>query len=427
MASTRPKWLRLDNAAKIYPAAKRRKWVNFFRVSITLKDEIDPYTLQIALNNIIKRFPSIAVRIKFGMFWYYLEPVETAPKVKMDKSYPCTRVKFKKLSKFAFRVLYYKNRIAVELFHGLTDGNGGMIFLKSLAAEYIDLKYKTNIPNCRGVLDLNEEPSPEELEDSFLKYVGSAKSSRKETNAYRLKGRRESDGFLNLTCGILDTDEILAEAKRRNVSLTVLLTAVMIEAIEEIQSEAQPERKKQKPVKVLIPVNLRNFFESSTLRNFAQYITPGIDPRLGEFTFDDIIKSVHHQMGAELNRQNLASRFTTNVKTEEVFLLKIMPLFIKNLAMKTVYNMVGERKSCINISNLGVIDIPDEMKEYVERFDFILGVQATIPCNCSVLSYNGKLYINFIRNIKEPVLERKFFTRLRKLGLHVKIESNSRS
>ena len=35
------RWMRLDNAAKIYPAAKRRNWTNFFRLSATLTEPVD--------------------------------------------------------------------------------------------------------------------------------------------------------------------------------------------------------------------------------------------------------------------------------------------------------------------------------------------------------------------------------------------------
>ncbi len=419
----RPRWMRLDNAAKIYPAAKRKNWSNVFRVSATLKEPVEPAVLQSALAVTAKRFPSIAVRIRRGVFWYYLEESKV-PHIRQDTAYPCARMYFDSIRKCAFRVLYYKNRIAVEFFHALTDGNGGLVFLKSLVAEYLTQKYKISIENIEGVLDRAQEPTNEELEDSFIKYEGEVSGSRREPTAYRLTGTREKHGFLHLTCGILDVNAVLEKARSYNVTLTIFLASVMIAAISEIQSENVPVRKRRKPVKILIPVNLRNFFESSTLRNFVLYVTPGINPRMGEYTFEEIVKAVHHQMGNELTKKNLNTKITSNVKAEKNPILKVMPLFIKNWAMKTAYNLFGEKKSSITLSNLGAVKLPAEMREYVERFDFILGVQATTPCTCGVLSYNDKLYINFIRNIEEPTLEQKFFTCLKKLGITTKIESN---
>ena len=131
-------------------------------------------------------------------------------------------------------------------------------------------------------------------------------------------------------------------------------------------------------------------------------------------------------MNFELTAKRMRMRISTNVHSEEIFILKIMPLFIKNLAMKAVFNMVGERYSCLSMSNLGVVNIPDEMAKFVTRMDFTLGVQAVAPNNCGVISYGGKLYINFIRDTKEPELEREFFTLLRSLGICATVESNSR-
>lgn len=135
------KWLRLDNAAKIYPAAKRRNWSNLFRVSATLEEPIDADILQSALDVTVKRFPSMAVRLRQGMFWYCVEELAQAPHVMPDEYYPCTRMSFQEIKQCAFRVLYYKKRIAIEFFHALTDGNGGIIFLKTLLAEYLLQKY----------------------------------------------------------------------------------------------------------------------------------------------------------------------------------------------------------------------------------------------------------------------------------------------
>lgn len=423
---TKLHWMRLDNAAKIYPAARRRNWSNVFRLSMTLNEEIDPVTLQSALDVTARRFPSISVRIRRGAFWYYLEEINKAPRVIADSSYPLTRMPFDDIRKCAFRVLYYKKRISVEFFHALTDGNGGLIFLKSLVAEYLEQRYGAVIPHEMGVLDRLEQPTEREMEDSFLKNAGGKRMSRKEEPAFHLVGTPETDGYKNIVTGIIEVDQLLKLAKEHKATLTAFLTAVMMKAICNIQERKIPKQSRRKAVKVLLPVNLRKFFDSETLRNFVLYITPGIDPALGEYTLEEIIKSVQAQMNYELTAKRMRMRIAKNVHSEEIFILKIMPLFIKNFAMKAVFNAIGERASCLTMSNLGVVTVPDEMAQYVNRMDFTLGVQAVAPNNCGVISYGGKLYINFIRDTKEPELEREFFTLLRSLGVHILIESNSR-
>ena len=420
------RWMRLDNAAKIYPAAKRRNWTNYFRLSATLTEPVDVQVLRAALDVTVRRFPSIAVRLRRGVFWYYLEEISKAPAIEEDKSYPLVHVPFDDVRRCAFRVLVYKNRLAVEFFHAVTDGTGGLIFLKTLTAEYLSQKYGIQIPAERGVLGRLEDPDPEELEDSFLRYAGQITASRKEQTAYHLSGTPEPDGFLDLTTLMLPVDAVKAKAKEFGVSVTEFIAAVMMKAISDLQTEKVPRRMRRQPVKVLLPVNLRGLFPSRTLRNFASYVTPEIDPRLGDYSLAEICKIVHYRMGLENDARMMAAKIATNVASERSAVLRAMPLFIKNIAMKAVFDLVGECKSCLCLSNLGLVQLPDAMAPYVARMDFIIGVQAKAPHNCGVVSWDGTMYINMIRNIREPELESHFYRVLHTLGLPVKVESNQR-
>lgn len=418
------RWMPLDNAAKIYPAARSHNWTNAFRLSATLKEEVDTKVLQSALDVTIRRFPSLGTRLRKGLFWYYLQQVSHAPAIRQEMSYPLTRMTRKDLRDCALRVIVYHNRIAVEFFHSLTDGNGGVIFLKALVAEYLQQKYHLVIPAEQGVVGRLEEPSPEELEDSFLKYAGPVSASRRENNAWHLKGTPEPDGFLNVTCFQLPVAQVLEQAHHYCVSMTTFLSAALMQAILNLQAQQIPNRRYRKYVRLLIPVNLRRLFPSKSMRNFALYTTPEVDPKLGDYSFEELCQIIQHRMALDVTPKQMSARIATNVKSEQVFLLKITPLFIKNLVMKAVFLAVGERKSCLCLSNLGQVTLPREMEAYVERLDFILSSQAMSPHNCGVLSYKDTLYVNFTRNIVEPNLEREFFLVLREMGLPVEVQSN---
>ena len=420
------RWMRLDNAAKIYPAAKRRNWNNFFRLSATLTEPVDTEVLRRALDVTVRRFPSIAVRLRRGAFWYYLEEIPKAPPIQPEKSCPLAHAPFYEVRQCAFRVLVYHERIAVEFFHALTDGTGALVFLKSLLAEYLSQKYGLVIPAEKGVLGRLEEPSAEEVEDSFARYAGDVKLSRREATAYHLSGTPEPDGYKDIVTMMIPADKLRDCARGFGISVTELLCAAMMQAILDIQAKDVPRRAARKPVKVLLPVNLRTLFPSATLRNFASYITPEIDPRMGDCSFDELCQLVHHKMGMENNRRTMRAKFAANVASERSPVLRVMPLFIKNIAMKAVFDAVGECKSCLCLSNLGRVEPPEVMTPYVTRMDFIIGVQARAPHNCGVITWNGTAYINCIRNIREPALELAFYRVLHRLGLPVKVESNTR-
>ena len=420
------RWMKLDNAAKIYPAIKRKQWINFFRLSATLNEEIDLEIMQSALDVTVRRFPSIAVRLRIGLFWYYLEEIPKSPKILDEKPYPLARAPLDDIKKCAFRTIVYNNRVAVEFFHAITDGNGGLVFLKTLVAEYLTQKHSIEIPCTNGVLDRLEIPNKLEIEDSFMRYGGKVNASRNERNAYHISGTPEKDSFCTNTTFILNQNGILNKAKEKNVSVTALLSALLMESVLLLQEEKVKNPMKRRDVRILIPVDLRRIFDSITLRNFVLYIITGVDAKLGDYSVDELCRIIHNQMNLELTKKEMTKRIAVNVNTEKNPVLKVVPLFLKNIVMRTVFNIVGERKSCFSLSNLGEVKIPDEMKKYISRMDFVLGVQSRAPYNVGVLSLGGTMYINFIRNIKEPLLEQKFYEQMRLLGIEVMVDSNNR-
>ena len=408
----RKQWYRLDNAALIFPAVMRKNWNNVFRVSVTLKDTVDPGLLNRAAAELLPRFPAIFVRLRTGFFWYYLETVAEAPKAEEDYAWPLTPMSRRKLRKCCIRILYYQNRIAVEFFHSVTDGTGGMAFLQNLAAE-------------GNIADPGEPPKAEEVRDCFQLCAAKASVSRAEENAYRLRGNPEEDYFRHIVTGILPTDVLLEKAHEQGTTVTGWLAAVMAEAVLARQKE-DPRPGRSRHIKITVPVNLRRIFGMNTMRNFTLAVNIGFDPRLGEYTHGEICRLMHHQLAAETIRQRMAGRVATNVNLQRSLPLRLTPLPLKTLAMRLVYALSGESKGCLNISNMGAVTLPEAMAPYVERFDFIIGVQYSYPNNCSVVSWQGKTYISMIRGIRDSELERLFFSSLVEKGIPVEIESNRR-
>ena len=417
-------WYRLDNAALIFPAIIRKNWNNVFRVAVTLTEPVDPEILSRAAADLKPRFPTIFVRLKSGFFWYYLETVKEAPRAEQDYAYPLTHMTRKQLQTCCVRILYYENRIAVEMFHSVTDGTGGMAFLKNLAARYLELKHGIRIPPEKGIVDWQEAPKNEETRDCFQLCGAPVGIGRAEATAYRLSGNPEEDHARHIIMGIVPTDVLIGKAHEPGVPVTAYLAAVMAEAVRDRQVMDGKPPKQLKPVKITIPVNLRKTFGLDTMRNFALAVNIGFDPKLGEYSHEQICKLMYHQLGAEATPQRMAGRVTTNVALQRSMPIRVIPLPLKKMCMRLVYAISGESKGCLNISNMGPIVLPDEMAKYIERFEFVIGVQYSYPNNCSVVSWNGKTYISMIRGIQESELERLFFSRLVELGIPVEVESD---
>ena len=334
---------------------------NFFNAQPALNygfaqpDPTKPW--QQAVDALRPRFPSYYVTLHKGVFWYYLEESREPVRVQNDYAYPLTFMSSRELRHNCLRVLVYKNRIAAEFFHALSDGHGGSVYLCNLIARYLELKEGIAIPRGGLLRDLNESPPPEELEDSFLKNAAEVAAGRREEPSYHLHGVREERGFKTLTTGIVETQALLDAAHRYGVTVTALLAAVMAESIIAMQSEERP-RRRQRPVKITIPVDLRRLYGSRTLRNFSLVLNLGVDPRYGDYTLEELCRSIYHQIGANATPQNMAGMIAANVQPQQLVPLRLAPVFIKNLVMDAVYRRSGESGGSLNVSNITKLPLP---------------------------------------------------------------------
>ena len=115
-------WRRLDNTGKIFPLIANENLSNVFRISVTLREEIEPQLLQQALEEVLPHFEAYQVKMKRGFFWYYFESNKRTPLIERETGYPCRYIDPKSNQLFLFRVAYYKRRIHFEVFHAVTDG-----------------------------------------------------------------------------------------------------------------------------------------------------------------------------------------------------------------------------------------------------------------------------------------------------------------
>lgn len=419
----KPGWLKLDNAGVLYSAIQKEKYSAIYRFSAVMTERVDPIALQRAVDKTMPRFPGFRVRLKKGAFWCYFEPnQEPGPFVKKDISNPCQPVRVKEDNGWLVRFFYYEHRISLEVFHAISDGGGALIFFRTLLAVYLrELGYE--IPCGDGILDVEEPPRKAEIEDSYSKYAtGKVQRGAWQKTAYPNISEPEPFYTLNVTMGFLPVDKLKEVAKSHNASITEYLAAVLIQAI--LENQRAEKRRREKPVALAIPINLRPWFESDTLRNFIITIRPCIDPALGEYTFQEIVDYVHYFMHLNINRQQMQSAFTGNVRFTTNPLLQIIPVVLKNPVMSFSYSLVGVRPFSCTYTNPGPFKAPPEMEPHIQRMEVILG-QATRPSpHCASISYGNTMEITFAGTGVSTETERRFFTHLVREGIPVKVESN---
>lgn len=417
---------RLDNAATLFSLVSSSRIPCMFRLSASVDTPIKIHLLQKALDNIIVRFPYYRVNQRTGFFWYYWGTNFGKPKVIMDTQYPCQKMPIRKEGIFPFRVRAYQNRVAVEFHHSLTDATGSVTFLKSIMREYLRLD-GTEVSEESDIFKPEDKPDLEEYEDAFKKnYRKIIPEPTKQIKAFHLPYKLSKKGVYRITSGIIPVDEILKKSKEYNITLTEYLTSIYLESLQKILFSFSPRKLKRrnKPIRLMVPVNLRRMFPSRTMRNFSLYVTPGIDTRLGEHTFEEIMKSVHHYMRLEINDKFISQQIKRNVRGELHPLMRATPFFIKKMGGKSIYNKLGENLYSGVITNLGKISFPESMEEKIQDIQFIPAPSPTTKTGCAVVSFKENLYINFGSVIKENSLERNFFRKIVKEGISVKVETN---
>ena len=417
-------WYKLDLSAIVYPTLQRKDFSSVYRLALLLKEEVDPEILQEAVDRVMPRFPTYKAAIRKGLFWRYLETNNRpGPFVQEDVKNPCQPMYFHANNRYLVRFYHYHNRIALEAHHSLGDGTGGMCLLLSVVAEYLRIKHKIVIPASGFVKDPDGKPEKGELEDAYMKYANAKVCPpRLGEKAYRVRGTKEPFYTLNIIDGIMSSKEVLEVAKKYHATLTEYLTSVLLYSL--LVKQEEDWHVKLRPVKVAMPVNLRRFFPSNTLRNFITMIYPGVDPRLGHYEFEEIVLHVHNYMNYHINEKLLRGDITTNARTQNHPLIRIVPLFLKDFVVKSFYAKVQDKNSSAGLTNMGVMKVPAEMENYIERFDICMGQPFSNRTNCAIISFNDTLTINFASSIVEAEVEGTFFRKLVQDGIHVKVESN---
>ena len=162
-------WFLLDNAAKIFPCTSNKNRPNLFCVSVTLVEEINKDILQETIDTVLSRFPSYKVRLKKGIFWYYLEENKNPYVVEEQNPDIFDFGMLKRKNGYLFDLSYYKNKISLTMFHSLTDGTGAMEFLKTIVYQY--LKFTGKHIESEGLIMMPDAPSVNgEVNDNFQKY-----------------------------------------------------------------------------------------------------------------------------------------------------------------------------------------------------------------------------------------------------------------
>ena len=409
------KWRKLDNAALAFPLVTGKNDTRVFRFYCQLKETVDGEILQQALDQTMKKYPLFQAVLRKGLFWFYLERRDIHATVKQEKRPPCSSLYIPDKKSLLFQVSYHNNRMNFEVFHGLTDGTGAMNFLEELVQNYLILAHpETELPR----VEHEEEITPgDQEEDSFSQYYSSEipRNKEKKPAAVKLKGEKLVHSDMDITEVILNVKETLAKARSYGVSITILLTAMLLCSIQ----EEIPRNRQKKPVTLMIPVNLRNYFPSQSMGNFFGWIEVGYVFE-EDTSFEEVLSSVKQQFQEQLQKDRIAMNMNGYVRIEKNPFVRAVPLEIKKFFLMAGANL-GSRSITAVYSNIGIIRLPEEYKEYIERFGIFASTDSLQLCSCS---YGDQLVLGFTSKIPDDSIQRNFMKMLKKEEISYKEEKN---
>ncbi len=382
------KWYKLDNVGKFYSSIRNNKIPKVFRYSAILKENINEDILQNALNKTMEVFTNFNVNLKRGLFWYYLDETNKINKVTKENLPICFKL-YSNSDDFLYRVSYYKRKINFEISHILSDGRGSIEFFKLLITNYVKEKYNLDIDTTK-----DNKSALEKSEDSFTKYYQKTKMTKKnKMKPYIYKGKKFNNQTLFMECH-LDIKEVLALAHKYDTTLTGLLVSVLIYSFKDELKLSDMN----KYIKIDIPVDLRNYFKSSSSMNFFGLTSISYKFNSKEDKLKDIINAVNKELKENLKKEKLIKRVNLMVSFEKNWLLKIVPIFIKDFVL-TIADKISSQASTTCLSNIGIIKLEKEVEDKIES---ITALTSTDTFQFTVCTLKNDLCIgissNYINN-----------------------------
>lgn len=402
----------IDYSAILYLAQMRRNHTNIYRFAATMRHPVCPDLLQKAVNRIYSRFPTIFAGFRPGFFSHSVVPAGNAPQVQKDPGLLLTMSR-EEIQSCACRVFYSENQIMMEAFHALTDGYGAIASLRTLVAEYLYLRYGVQSAERLKMLESSEPDWNTELRDAYLDYAGEKPARLPGRYAYQLPGENR-DWYPKASVETVSTQKLLEASRGFGVSMTSLLSCIMAESIMEVQNRYVSAGKK-KPVRIMVPIDLRRLFPSKTLRNFILYALPTMEWEEAEHSLETRMKCFHSQLQQQVTREALGAQISANVNTQRMLIFRIVPLGLKLAAMRLAYRYFGESNSSITLTNLGIFALSEDLKPYVQSVDVLLTPRSKSPYNCGILSCGDITSITITRFGAQPELETLFYQKLRSI------------
>ena len=461
-------WYELDAFAKTYSSIISEGRTTCFRLSALFSENIDLEILKNVVISLEKKYPFYNSELKKGIFWNYLQQKKTHFIIEEEKTYPCTDIQ----KDNPLRIIYFNNKLSIEIAHFLTDGKGAALFFQDLIEEYLEkryflenfekdkknnLIYKTEkkkeieiekinkIINFGKKINKNEKDfenkkseknffektrellgndsglknsQKNEYVDLYEKYMRKVSKETTIKSAFHLPMKILEKGQYHITTGEIDVESLKEESKKYGTTIGKYLLSVYFKILLDRYSQAK------NPIVIGVPVDLRKIFEETTYRNFFINITPSMDASLGAYTLSEIITYLNNYFALKITKKEFYKSIYKAMNPIQNIIIKSVPYLIKRMFFPFIFDYYGERGYTTGFSNLGIFKVNKKYEKYLKGFRFLPPPSKRCKIKMGVISDCNKVYVNFGNLTANYDIERDFFVYLRKRGIKSKIITN---
>lgn len=406
-------WYKIDNVSKVFLATVGKRDTRSIRLSCTLKEDVNPNLLKEAVLSAIEDRPQVQVRIRRGFFWHYMEDTDILPTVKEENDRICPSLYSPSKTMLHYQVTYFGKRINLDISHVLTDGTGALEFLNIIVLDYLKRKYPGELTD----VTIHSGASEGDLsQDSYRQFFGSKNLSRgsADTVAFHPGGLKLPYNQLQYFEIELPTSQVLPRAKELKVSLTSYFGALWMLAIR----DEMPPRKRNLPVTLSLPVNLRNYYPSKTVRNFFNSVNVShVFDR--EISLEDLALEFDEILKSRLTEDAVKKQMDNFETMEYVAPVRVVPLFIKQLVVR-YFTKKANKKVSMTFSNMGVQKLPAEIRGKVDGYS---GFCSTNSIFSTMLSYENKLTLGVSYAYINTGVVKNFVRFLSQSGVDIKVSA----
>ena len=293
------------------------------------------------------------------------------------------------------------------------SGNENKDFTEIFAEEHPELAEKEG-NKLSGDTSLSRE-------DSFVRnYRSSKPSGFNKEKAYLIKEDKLPAGEFGVMHGRMPVSQLKKVAHGYHASLNEYFIAVFVWSVYKELLHGMPGGK---PIRIAVPVNLRPYFDSDTTKNFFVMVSAEFRPQKESYTFEEVLACIQSSLHSQINKEHLEDLFSYSVSNQRNLLMRPVPLFLKNIAMRYVYTSAALANTS-TVTNIGNVKVEEDYQPYIKMFYAFLAMSKGQNIKGTICSYQDTLAFTFSSVLKDTSLQRGFFRKLSEDGLNVEIESN---